>query len=243
MVLTWFLDTLILWAASLAVASPLIIWAVRRQPASWRQWAGLAIFFFASLALFRSESVLRWLPSPWQGMTLEGLLALAVILATRSARTSGLGFKIERAAWRDAGLVTAAFLLFVVARNAALRWAGLSGPDAPLGLEYLVYQATLPGLAEELTYRGVIQSHLGQTMPRPWKLFNARLGLGFAITALLFWAVHAVRVDDLAISFHWQTISMQLPAALLFGWLRERTGSIWPVVFAHNLVNLVWQLV
>ena len=109
-------------------------------------------------------------------------------------------------------------------------------------MEFLLYQVTLPGIAEELAYRGVIQSQLNSIFPKSWKLFGVSLGWGFGITAVLFWAIHAFRVENLTLSFYWQTLTMQMVASFVFGWIRERSGSIIPGIMTHNLVNLVWAM-
>jgi membrane protease YdiL (CAAX protease family) len=70
-----------------------------------------------------------------------------------------------------------------------------------------------------------------------------KIGWGFVITAVLFWAIHAFRVEGLSLSFYWQTLTMQLIAGLVFCWLRERTDSILPGIIAHNLANVIWAIV
>ena len=63
------------------------------------------------------------------------------------------------------------------------------------------------------------------------------------ITSLVFWAPHAFRVDPLMrLSFYWPTLTMQLIAGFVFGWMRERSGSVVPPMIAHNLGNVVWTL-
>ena len=44
----------------------------------------------------------------------------------------------------------------------------------------------MPGLAEELVFRGVFQSMLNRVFGKPWRLANAECGWGLIITAILF---------------------------------------------------------
>lgn len=44
----------------------------------------------------------------------------------------------------------------------------------------------MPGLAEELVFRGVYQSLLNRVFGKPWRLANAEFGWGLFITAILF---------------------------------------------------------
>jgi hypothetical protein len=129
-----------------------------------------------------------------------------------------------------------------VARNFGLRWLNLGTITQPLLWNYLFYLAIMPGVAEELVYRGVIQSNLNDCFHKKWKFVGTHLGWGFVITAVLFWSIHAFQVNGRSLSFHWQTLTMPLIVGLVLGWMRERSMSILPGVVAHNLVNLFWVL-
>jgi hypothetical protein len=240
--LPWLGGTFLQWTACIAVSAPFVALAGGGKTGIWRRLAFLAVFFLGCLLLVRLETTWAFLRSPWQAMLLEAVFALGVILLTRSASSCGLTLKIDRQAWRDAAVVTLLLLLFVLIRNNFLRLMGLAHREGIPGLEFLLYQATLPGIAEELAYRGVIQSQLNGIFGRPWKVFKACLGWGFVITAVIFWAIHAFLIEGLSLSFYWQTLTMQMVAGLVFGWLRERSGSLVPGILAHNLVNLVWTL-
>lgn len=249
-IICWLGGTLIQWACSLAVGLPFVVVAVRAarqcgQDVRVGRLFLLSVFFLASLALTRLGPVWTFINSPWQAMILEAIFALAVILATRSISRAGLTLRISARAWRDSVIVTGLLLLFVVLRSQLIKLLGVGRAGAtPVVLEYLLYQLTMPGIAEELGYRGVIQPGLNVAFGRPWKLLGARVGWGWAITSLIFWAPHAFRIDpQMRLSFYWPTLTMQLVAGFAFGWMRERTGSLFPPMLAHNLVNVVWTLV
>lgn len=240
---TWLLESTLQWLACIALSLPFVafaMWAGKRRRSAIPPLLALAGFFWVSLALARSGSAITLLPSPWQAMLLEAAFALCVILATRSAKFSGLNTSINQPAWRAAIIATALLLVYAIARNMGLRGLKIAEGGQTPGLEYLFYLATLPGIAEELVYRGVIQSRLNKLFPARWQVFGAGLGWGFAITAILFWGIHAFSVSGWQVSFHWQTLTLPFIAGLVFGWMRERTQSIWPGVIAHNLLNLAW---
>ena len=99
----------------------------------------------------------------------------------------------------------------------------------------------MPGLAEELVFRGVYQSLLNRVFGKPWRLANAEVGWGIIIAAILFAGSNGLVAVDAQL--HARIV---LPAAiapvmlsLVSGWVRERTDSVWPCVFGHNLSNLV----
>ncbi len=184
---------------------------------------------------------LRSLPQPWGVMGIRFILAAGVLWGTGAWRQAGLRWKPSPDAWRAAIWMTALMLAFTLGRNLLIARLGLPQAENVLSLPYLLYLATLPGLAEELAYRGVIQPQLNRLYGRPWRLWGASLGWGWMITAILFWAIHAWRAaPGGGVAFYWQTLTMQLWIGLGLGWMRERTESLWPGVIAHNLVNLAW---
>ncbi|MHC4956823.1 MAG: lysostaphin resistance A-like protein [Planctomycetota bacterium] len=87
----------------------------------------------------------------------------------------------------------------------------------PLGMGTSVYLALLSGFAEELCFRGALWPQLGL--------------IG---TTILFGVLHAVPSRDLALYPLFAAFG-----GLLFGLLRERTGSVWPPVIAHFTVNAI----
>jgi membrane protease YdiL (CAAX protease family) len=249
-VIYWLGGSIIQWVCSMAVGLPFVVVAVRAarrrgQDVSLRSLVQLAIFFLVSLALTRLDPVWTFIRSPWQAMILEAVCALAFIFATRSASRAGLTFRITSRDWWASLTVTALMLLFVVARSLSIRRLGIGQAEATsVVLEYLIYQLTMPGIAEELSYRGVIQPGLDTGLGRPWRLLGAQVGWGWVITSVVFWAPHAFRVDpQMHLSFYWPTLTIQLIAGFVFGWIRERTGSVFPSMLAHNLVNVCWTLI
>jgi membrane protease YdiL (CAAX protease family) len=99
----------------------------------------------------------------------------------------------------------------------------------------------MPGLAEELVFRGVFQSLLNRTFPRSWKIAGASCGWGLVITAVLFAGANGLVGVDAQLHPHIVLYAGIAPflMSLVSGWVRERTDSVWPSVLGHNLSNLV----
>jgi membrane protease YdiL (CAAX protease family) len=92
-------------------------------------------------------------------------------------------------------------------------------------------QLLVVALPEELFYRGWMQTAWARSAPgRGVTVLGARLGAGFLWTQLLFAVGHLVVLQP------WR-LGTFFPA-LLFGWLRERTGSIAAPVVLHALSNV-----
>jgi len=180
-------------------------------------------------------------------MILQAAFALLVIYGTKSAGDCGLT-RNGAAAPKDwvAGVwATVVLLIFVVGRSVALRALRHDAAGGgTVNWEFLAYQLSMPGIAEELAYRGVIQSGLNRVFGRPWRLLGAEVGWGWVVTTVAFWAMHAFRVDKrMELTFYWPTLTMQLWVGFVLGWMRERTESVYPSMLAHNLVNVAWTLV
>ena len=115
------------------------------------------------------------------------------------------------------------------------------GSREKLGAEGWAFLLIMPGLAEELVFRGVYQSLLNRIFGKPWRLANAEFGWGLIITAILFAGSNGlVAVDDqlhAGIVLHAAIAPFLM--SLVSGWIRERTDSVWPCVFGHNLSNIV----
>lgn len=95
----------------------------------------------------------------------------------------------------------------------------------------VVYHLFLVAFPEELFFRGWLQNRLNAIATRPWKIFGVPLGWSWLVTALLFAFAHSL------IAFQWWHFSIFFPA-LVFGWLREKTGSITAPILFHALSNL-----
>jgi membrane protease YdiL (CAAX protease family) len=125
-----------------------------------------------------------------------------------------------------------------------------------LWLPERVFYATLPGLQEELFYRGVLPGLLGRVFPRRIPLPGTRTSWGGIVGVLLFTLGHGLTFPgELAYWLHssllgrylqaWLSPAHFLSADLLyvlamgsfFLWVRERTGSCWAAVAAHCLMN------
>ncbi|MFM2055219.1 MAG: hypothetical protein RL456_3256 [Pseudomonadota bacterium] len=159
------------------------------------------------------------------------LLPVLVLLPVLGARALGLGpcrplAVLAGAAWGVValGVSLAGFGLTVLligqppeSERAVERV--LHGLHADLGaIGLLAIAALLPGVVEELLFRGVILRGL-----------RCRLSPSAAviITALLFAALHLSP---------WRFLP-QLLMGCLMGWLALRHGSVWPAVAAHAVHN------
>jgi membrane protease YdiL (CAAX protease family) len=139
---------------------------------------------------------------------------------------------------RPASIAVGAILLVEL----ALFWL-MIGPAVP-SVEDHVFQLTLPGLSEELMFRGLLLALVDRAAPPRLKVLGAQMGWGAMATSVLFSAVHAVNLaSDWTMTINWMAGLLPLLGGFAFAWLRARTGSlVWPIVL-HNAANELATLV
>lgn len=104
-------------------------------------------------------------------------------------------------------------------------------PKMPTKMElWAIDQLLVVALPEEFFYRGFLQTRLRDAWPQGRVFLGSRLGPAFFVTAALF------AIGHLAI-FEVARLAVFFPA-LLFGWLRERTGTVVGACLLHAACNL-----
>lgn len=113
-------------------------------------------------------------------------------------------------------------------------------PSPPSG-ETVAFQLLMPGLAEELAFRGIAPALLlglvrGQTPPSgiPW--------IVICIAAIPFGAVHGLSYSDGAFAFDLGQGLWTASGGIIYGWLRFSTGSLLFPLLAHSFTNLAFHL-
>jgi membrane protease YdiL (CAAX protease family) len=107
--------------------------------------------------------------------------------------------------------------------------------------ETLAFQATMPGLAEEIAYRGIAPAILLTLMYRkphideiPWAVILA--------TSVVFGFWHALSFAHGKFAF--ETLSGLFPfvGSIAGGWLRFKTKSLLVVILGHGLANVAFHI-
>lgn len=95
-----------------------------------------------------------------------------------------------------------------------------------------LYQVFLVALPEEFFFRGYFQSAMNSVFAKRVRFLGVNLGWGFIVTALVFAFAHTV------VYYRWWHFAIFFPA-LVFGYLRERTGTITASMLFHASSNLI----
>ena len=169
----------------------------------------------------------------WTGKLLSLALSVLVIVALRLSPTA-VGLTLKQ---RHLKVGLAALVLFIV-------WGTTLGllfkPGSP-DTETLLFQATMPGLAEELVYRGIAPAillglHRQQqaVAVAPWAVILS--------TAVVFGAWHGLQFSDGVIGFDIMSALFPFIGSIPGGWLRFKTGSLLFPILAHSFANVAFHV-
>jgi membrane protease YdiL (CAAX protease family) len=172
----------------------------------------------------------------WIGKSASFILAIVLIAALRPpADAIALRWpeRYRERRWAIFGILGT--ILFASIVNVAFR------NHQPIEFETILYQATMPGLAEEFCWRGLVFLFLG----RAYASMDGKLNLIPAafISTLIFGIAHGVSLDNGSAHFAWLAF---LYASLFGAWLallRLRVRSLWVLVAAHNFGNVAGTLI
>lgn len=99
-------------------------------------------------------------------------------------------------------------------------------------LQIVLGQLIVVGLAEEYFFRGYLQSRLEEVWPSRRRFLGGPVGPSVVVASLLFALGH------LLVDFNALRLAVFFPG-LVFGWLRQATGSILAGALFHGCSNLV----
>jgi membrane protease YdiL (CAAX protease family) len=100
----------------------------------------------------------------------------------------------------------------------------------------ILIELFLVSLPEEVFFRGYLQTHLEDVFPKRFRLLGASFGFGMILTAALFVLSHFL------LTRHLFSLAVFFPA-LVFGWLKERTGKVVAPAVFHALANIIYFLI
>lgn len=231
------------WVALFAIIAVLVL---ARQVQLRIGWLVVAVAFFAiavTALVWLGDFIplQRWFgPLQWNwGGKIVGIAASLLMVAglwlfaRKPPRESGLTLRMER------GSIVPALLVSVLMVGATIGLEVLAQDGTDTSPERLLYQATMPGLDEELFWRGVFLLAMNEA------LRGGRFGLGGAelswagvLVSLLFGLVHGVQYSEGAFSVSWLVIGITGVIGFGLYWLRARTGSIVIPIIVHNVINV-----
>lgn len=217
----------------LTIAVPLVLLVLLRRSfrdygltlGDWRDGLRVALTSYlpVSLALLPTVFV-DW--ASWSGAAVLGasyLAALAIV-----------AWLFHRPLVPVMGVVT---IVLTVAGMGAVAFAHGTLPPAPKALDSFVTYALFVAVAEEVFWRGYVQSRLNLAFGRPYRAGGIMWGPGLIVASVFFGFVHVLNIDPAtgSVGWYWPWGAWNVCAGLLYGYVREKTGSVLASTVLHGL--------
>lgn len=191
-------------------------------------------------------------PANWLSKIAGILWSLLIVYGLRWTTSAEAGLHLPRQG--SARIVTN--VLLVVAAGVFIDAFLWRYNFMPLNNTQRVFYLIMPGLEEELFYRGALLGVLSRVFPKTLPLLGVRTSWGGVVGILLFVLGHGLKVPTELFQMGtgetlwlyicaWLSPSHFPPAeviyhlfmATVFLWVREHTDSLWPAIGAHCLMN------
>jgi len=112
----------------------------------------------------------------------------------------------------------------------------LSG-DSDFNIDTLTFQLTLPGIDEELIFRGILLGLLMTSMKN--NIFNPSI----LLTSILFGFMHALSIsDNYSLNFNSIYFIQTGFAGYIWGWITVKSKSLLLAILSHNFSNFFGTL-
>ncbi|MFH1010930.1 MAG: CPBP family intramembrane glutamic endopeptidase [bacterium] len=200
-------------------------------------------------ALGASLSAAPWWVKPLVRQGIELLIALLAISTIWSGEFGRFGFRFsgDLKIWKSILVSLPLFLVSLIVGGifASLIMA-IAGPTPSYDfgnmnlLQQIVKVWILASIAEEIVFRGLIQTYLSSRVLGSLSFFRLRISHATVIAALMFSLAHFFLLTKGAGAAQMAMIALStfiLGAAA--GYFRETTGSLAPAIVVHMLFN-VW---
>ncbi|UQB69516.1 type II CAAX prenyl endopeptidase Rce1 family protein [Epilithonimonas zeae] len=175
----------------------------------------------------------------WIGKFLSLVLSLSVIYFVSKDDRKAIGFTTfsnSKSQVKYGILVFLGFLTFDFIFKFILFPKG-----GEFDLETFVFQATMPGLTEEILFRGIYLWIFDKVFLPNWNYKGITFGWSFVIVTLLFGVAHGVVLtSDYQFKFDIITIVyLTLISSFSVGILRKFSGNLIYSVVGHNVINVM----
>ncbi|MBN8845864.1 MAG: CPBP family intramembrane metalloprotease [Sphingomonadales bacterium] len=167
----------------------------------------------------------------WQGKLLALVATLAIAaLPLFGWRRTGLTLAQAPGCLRAAIPVALLYCSFFVG-------IALMFPGGDVDAEEIAFQLSMPGIEEELFYRGILLFALDRAFAGRVRFLGVDWGWGAILSCMLFGMTHAFGYSAGHFSFDAMVMALTALPSLIAVWLRVKTGSLLLPVLLHNFGN------
>lgn len=239
--------TIIISLIELIVILPIVFYTLRgRVENKWR-------FLFLLVAVFVLNSFLIELPREilffnlfgghrnWTGklFALSGTLIIYLLIKKKYLSQNDF-FKIRQTKNSLKPIMITTLLLLLIITI----FTRFFGGHSEFTFEALLFQL-LPGIEEEMVFRGVILGILLALVKDKWMIGKVNIGNpAIYSTAILFGLVHGLSfTEQWGIDFNFGYCFITFLYGLVWGWMTLKSKSILMPIISHNLLNITITLV
>lgn len=217
----------IIWLRALRKREPALL------PGGWSRLGAVALLFLGATAVLNMPHVGPFadLAMNWQNKLLMVVLLTVLIWVMPGLTWRSVGLRPPRRGW---------WIPVLGALALGLGVGILANPESSVDVELIAYQAILPGIDEELLYRGVMLLMLDQAIRGRRHLWGGSMGWSVAITAAVFGLAHGLQIQPSGITIEPGYTILTASLGLAFAWVRIRWDSLVPAVLAHNAWNVAF---
>lgn len=230
----------------LLVIAPIILIASNKAEDTYKCLLLFVAYFFFYACLLNLPNwfpVLKFMHGNWNWSgklyAIAGSILFYQLFKTSFSNYHFITFKQRDNTVRTKAIILLfVFLLTIIYAFWALR-------NTTSRLEDLLFQSTMPGLDEELAFRGIMLGLLSNALIPKVKLGVINLGNpALLITAMLFGLGHSLHISpDWDFHQNWMEFINTFVIGWLLGWMTLKSGSILMPILTHNLLNVLPMIV
>ncbi|MBU2997133.1 CPBP family intramembrane metalloprotease [Cellulophaga baltica] len=174
----------------------------------------------------------------WSGNYLSFIIALIFILYHKKEIREAMGFTTKFT--KKTVVIGVLFFLVFLVFDFIFKM-NIYPKGGQFDLQSFLFQATTPGLTEEIVFRGILLWILSKAFVPKKKIKGVAFGWGFIIVTFLFAMIHGVILTkNMNFMVDYVTIIyLTLVTSLSLGVLRKFSGNLILPTLAHNVVNLM----
>lgn len=193
------------------------------------------------LQIIKSNVWNNYLICNWSAKLYSVIFALIILLSFKniiSPEDIGIRFKQNKDSVKFSLIFLSLFFFTAII-------VGLLSRKGNFDTKTLIYLAVMPGLNEELIYRGFLLGFLNKIYDKKFKILNTYFGWGAIITSIVFGLLHGYQITaNYQIRFN--NISNIILASVfgfIFALMKEKSDSLVFPVIAHNTVDFFNYLI
>ncbi len=194
------------------------------------------------IPLFYRPLLIPHLHYNWTGTLIDIAVMVTIMLALSASglfKRTDFGFTFRQAPGTARGLLLVAVPFLLIVACLTMKFFGETSPPK---LETVLFEATLPGLAEELVWRGLLLALFDRVFAGRVTILGTALGYGAIATSLVFGFVHSVQFDSkLVLHTALDNGVFAAVTGLVLVWIRARTKSLVFPILTHNSTNLILE--